>query len=154
MKKLLLAFALAAAFVFVAPSTVKADGALDAANNFANVQADWYNQQLNYYNTYQTPVMNAYGVAMTNQYAQALAARYQSDMMAQQAQARAAANSYQLWANEYAHQQNIATQYNNLKNVATYNTINNWDQSFYANQEMVLKTYAMMFGQYPFPQVQ
>lgn len=154
MKKLLLAFALTAACVFIAPSTVKADGALNAANNFANVQANWFNQQVQYYNTYQVPVMNAYNVAMTNQYAQALAATFQANAMAQQEQQRAAADMYQLLSNQYAHQQNIATQYNNLKDVATYNTINAWDQSFYANQEMVLKTYAAMFGQYPFPQIQ
>lgn len=154
MKKMLFAFVLAAACVFIAPSTVKADKALDAANNFANAQADWYKQQVDYYTTYQTPVMTAYGVAMTNQYSQALAASYQANMMAQQEQARAAANMFQLATNQYAHQTNINTQYNNLKDVATYNMVNNWDQSFYANQEMVLKTYAMMFGQYPFPQVQ
>ena len=154
MKKLILMALMAAAVIVLTPSSVKADAALNAANNFANIQNNWAGQQVNYYNAYEVPVMNAYNVAMSNQYAQALAARFQSDALALQSNQMAAANAYQLWANEYAHQQNIATQYANMKNMVTYNTINNWDTSFYNNQEMVLKTYGMMFGQYPFPQIQ
>ena len=85
MKKFLLALMIAACAVVIAPFEAKADAALDYANNFGKVQSNWLNQQWNYYNTYQQPVITAYDVAMTNQYSQALAARYQSDMMANQA---------------------------------------------------------------------
>ncbi len=154
MKKFLLALMIAACAVVIAPFETKADAALDYANNFGKVQSNWLNQQWNYYNTYQQPVITAYDVAMTNQYSQALAARYQSDMMAKQAMERAAANSYQLFANEYAHQQNLATQYTNLKNMYSYNMINNLDQAYYNNQEAVLRMTAYMLAQPAFPQVQ
>lgn len=153
MKKILLAALFAAALMVCVPTAVKADVALDQANNFSNINNNWLNQQWNYYNSYEAPVMNAYNNAMTYQYAQALAARYQSDTMALQAQQRAAANAYQLWANEYAHQQNIATQYATMKNQFTYNQINNWDTSFYNNQGAIVNMYGYMFGQAPFPQV-
>ncbi|MDO4189304.1 MAG: hypothetical protein Q4D29_09980 [Lachnospiraceae bacterium] len=154
MKKFLIAAVLAVVAVVAAPKTVKADGALDAANNFAKVQNDWLSQQWSYYTATEVPVMTAYRAAMADQVSQALAAQFQSDVMARQAQMRAAVNSFQLMSNEYAHQQNLATQYTNLKNVYTYNAINNLDQTYYNNQEMVLRTYGMMMGQYPFPQVQ
>lgn len=154
MKKFLLALMIVACAVVIAPFETKADAALDYANNFGKVQSNWLNQQWNYYNTYQQPVITAYDVAMTNQYSQALAARYQSDMMAKQAMERAAANSYQLLANEYAHQQNLATQYTNLKNMYSYNMINNLDQAYYNNQEAVLRMTSYMLAQPAFPQVQ
>lgn len=154
MKKLILAAVLAAACVIIAPSTVKADAALDVANNFNNVQQNWLNQQWNYYNTYQQPVLTVYNQAIANQYSQALAASFQANVMAQQAQQRAAANNFQLYANEYAHQQNLATQYYNMKNNLSYNMINTMDQSYYNSQEWVLRSSAAMLGQVPFPQVQ
>lgn len=154
MKKLVIAFALSAMAILAAPSTAKADPAINAATNYANMQHAWLNNQWSYFTTYEVPAMTQYTAAMMDQYAQATAAKYQSDLMANQARMMAAANAYQLYANEYAHQQNLATQYTNMKNMATYNAINNWDTSYYANHEAVLRTYAMMFGQYPFPQVQ
>lgn len=154
MKKLIITALIAVTALLVCPKDVKADPALNYANNFANVQGTWYNNQVNYYNTYEVPVLNAYDVAMTNQYAQALAARYQSDVMALQSQQRLDANMYQLLANEYAHRQNLNTQYENMKNMITYDTLNYIDTAYYNNQEMVLRTTGMVLGQVPFPQVQ
>ncbi len=154
MKKMLLAVLFTAALLVFVPTNVKADAALDQAIAFNNMNNNWLNQQWDYYLQYEQPVMNVYDYAMTNQYSQALAARYQSDLMALQSRQRAATNSYQLWANEYAHQQNIATQYANMKNQFNYNQINNWDTSFYNNQDKVVQVYGYMFGQAPFPQVQ
>ena len=154
MKKFLLAIAVAAVAMIAAPSSVKAASALTQAQNFTKINQDWATAQNAYFWGVERPVMNEYNKAMTAQYSQALSARWQSDWMAYQSMLRADANAYQLMSNEYARQQNIATQYTNLKNMATYNAVNNWDTSFYNNQEMVLRTYAAMFGQYPFPQVQ
>lgn len=154
MKKLILAALVAAATLIIAPVSVKADAAFDYAQNFKDMQINWAGDQWAYFGANEVPVMGQYGVAMANQFAQGLAAAWQSDVMARQAQARIAANQFQLLANEYAHQQNLATQYTNMKTNVTYDAINNWDTSFYNNQEMVLRTYGMMFGQYPFPQVQ
>lgn len=154
MKKFLLAIAIAAVAMIAAPSSVKAASALTQAQDFYNMNNDWNTAQNAYFWGIERPVMREYDKAMAAQWSQATRARWQSDWMAWQAQQRAAVNAYQLMSNEYARQQNIATQYTNLKNMATYNAVNNWDTSFYNNQEMVLRTYAAMFGQYPFPQVQ
>lgn len=152
MKKMLSALLLAAVCVIVSPVTAKANAA-NQANNLYTMQNNWYNQQLNYYNTYQAPVVATYDQIISTQYSQSLAALYQAQWMAQQSQARAAANNFQLGANYNAHMMNLNSQYQNMMNQYLYNYQNTMNTMYFNNLGMVNNTYGAMLGQYPFPQV-
>ncbi len=110
MKKQIIALVLCAAAVFFVSVPTKADVALDYANNQNNMQNAWLNQQWNYYNTYQQPVLNVYGQVITNQYSQGLAAQYQALSMQQMMLDKARADAFQIAANRFAHTTNMMTQ--------------------------------------------
>lgn len=152
MKKFLIAAALTALALVASPVTAKADGALNAANNFNNLQSNYLTQQNNYYNQNQVPVLNVYNQAMSNQYSQALAALFQAQIMQQQAIARNNANNFQMMSNFTADLTNYQTQMMNIASVNAYNTgmnaINLNSAALQTNANIV----AAMNGQYAFPQ--
>lgn len=153
MKKLFLAAVLSAACVFIAPASVKAATALDAAYSFNNLQYNYLNQQNDYYNQYQIPVMDQYAQAMSNQTSQALAAAYQAQILRQQALQRNAVNGFQMAANLWADNQNFTTQMMTMGSNVAYNS----GMSAIATNQMMLtgaaNTWGLWMGQVPFPQV-
>lgn len=154
MKKQIIALVLCAATVFFVSVPTKADVALDYANNQNNMQNAWLNQQWNYYNTYQQPVLNVYGQVITNQYSQGLAAQYQALSMQQMMLDKARADAFQIAANRFAHTTNMMTQMGNSVNEVMYQTTNAMDAATYAAMDAALKSAIYGMGQYPFPQVQ
>jgi len=152
MKKQLIAMLLAAACVFIAPVSVKADAALDAAQSFNTLQNNYLTQQNAYYNNYQVPVMTQYNQAMSNQISQSLAAIYQAQLLQQQAQQRVAVNAFQMNANFATDTMNFQTQMMNMANQVSYNS----GMQTIAQRQMLLSgaanTWGTWMGQYPFPQ--
>jgi len=152
MKKFLIASALTAIALVASPVTAKADGALNAANNFNTLQYNYLTQQNNYYNQYQVPVLTVYDQAMSYQYQQALAATYQAQIMRQQAIARSNANMFQVTSNMAADMTNYGTQMINIGNVNSYNVGMNAVNLNSAALQTNANIIAAVNGQYAFPQ--
>lgn len=152
MKKLLVTAFIASLVIIFLPKSVKADAALDQANNFAQVQNNYLTATTTYYNTYEVPVMNVYNRAMTSQMSQALAANFQAQMMYQQALQRQAVNNFQLSMNYSTAMTNLNTQYQNLMNTSLYNYQNMMDTTYKNNLYSVNQAYGYMMGQPLFPQ--
>lgn len=154
MKKFLFAALVFASVFTLGTKTAKADAALDAATNFANLQNNYLNATIDYYRNYEIPVMNQYSAAMSDQISQALAANFQAKTMYSQALARQSVNDFQLSMNYDTAMMNLNTQYQNLMNMSLYNYQNNMNQGYVNYLENVNRAYGFMMGQPLFPQYQ
>lgn len=154
LSKIMIVAAIALTAIVVKPTAVRADAALNQAQNFANMQNNYLNATTTYFTQYEVPVMNQYSMAMSDQISQALAANWQANLMYQQALQRQAVNQYQLGMNYDTMMLNINTQYQNLMNNAMYTYQNNMNTMYGANVENINKMYGYMMGQALFPQAQ
>lgn len=154
MKKLLVTALIASLVIIFLPKSVKADAALNQANNFAQMQNNYLNATTTYYTTYEVPVMNVYSKAMSDQIAQSLAGNFQAQLMYQQALQRAAVNDYQLAMNYNTAMTNINTQYQNLMNTSLYNYQNMMNTGYTNYMYNINQAYGVMMGQPLFPQAQ